>query len=129
MRTDRKDERRYAAGTPHSLQPHHPRHHATRPDVGDPLIGPSALDAAAAGTVFLNPHFNAPKLEFFESQHPFLEAASHDHACAVDLDAAHTVLACARRALAADVPPFVPPEMARDAYLARLKAIVQPALG
>ena len=99
------------------------------PGAGDPLIGPSALDAAAAGTVFLNPHFSAPKLEFFDSQHPFLESASHDHACAVDLDSPHTVLGCARRALTADLPPFVPPEMARDAYLTRLKAIVQPALG
>jgi hypothetical protein len=36
---------------------------------------------------------------------------------------AASLLACVDKALAAELPPFVPPEFTKDAYLARVKAI------
>jgi Glycosyltransferase family 18 len=49
---------------------------------GDPLTGPSAVDAVVNGAVFINPHYSQPKENFFTSQHPFLEeAVGSPHVC------------------------------------------------
>lgn len=40
---------------------------------GDPLSGPSAVDAVAAGCVYLNPVYRTPFKKIYTSQHPFLE--------------------------------------------------------
>lgn len=39
---------------------------------GDPLSGPSAVDAVMAGCVYLNPVFTFPMKKIYNSQHPFL---------------------------------------------------------
>ena len=49
--------------------------------------------------------------------------------CACSLDDTAAVLACVRAALDADLPPALPADMAREAYLERLKGIVGGALG
>ena len=96
---------------------------------GDPLIGPSALEAVAAGAVFINPVFRELRLNFFGSQHPFLSSAvGGQYVCNVDLDDTAAVLACVRAALAVDLPPRIPDEMSPQAYLARLERIIEPAL-
>lgn len=84
----------------------------------------------AAGATFINPHYASPKLEFFNSQHPYLEAVTDKrYMCPVNLEDEGTVLACVRAALdGPDLPPFVPPEMTRDAYLQRVKGLFEPAL-
>jgi len=80
--------------------------------------------------MFINPHYAQPKLDFFESQHPYLEeVAGSKYVCPVSLDDEAAVLACVQAALEGpDLEPFVPPDMARGAYLQRLKALVQPLL-
>jgi hypothetical protein len=108
---------------------HAPAPPLRRPSAGDPLIGPSALDAVAAGAVFINPVFPAKKLEFFESQHPFLASAvGEPHVCNAALDDTAAVLRCVRKAVELDLPPRVPEQMAPTAYLARLEALLEPAV-
>lgn len=40
---------------------------------GDPLSGPSAVDAVVAGCAYLNPVYSKPMMDIYNSQHPFLE--------------------------------------------------------
>lgn len=41
--------------------------------LGNPLVGPSAVDAVVAGCVYINPIYDQPMKEMYWSQHPFLE--------------------------------------------------------
>ena len=91
---------------------------------GDPLMGPSAVDAVAAGCVYINPVLEPPVRGRFRSQHPFLEAVGPPHVCTVALADVEGVLACVRTAVATDLPPFVPPELTEGQYLARLAGIL-----
>jgi hypothetical protein len=99
--------------------------------LGDPLLGPSAVDAVAAGCVFINPRYPATREGFYDSQHPFLEhAVGPPYVCTVDVEDAAAVEACVRAALAADLPPLVPQPLTPAAYLARVARIFglrQPA--
>lgn len=53
---------------------------------GDPLSGPSAVDAVMAGCMYINPIYATPKKTFYESQHPFLEqSVGSPHVCSYDL--------------------------------------------
>jgi len=92
--------------------------------LGDPLLGPSAVDAIAAGCMFLNPRYPTPVRDgVFHSQHPYAERHYAKYVCSYKMNDAASLLACVDKALAADLPPFVPPEFTKDAYLARVKAI------
>ena len=83
----------------------------------------------AAGTVFINPTFRTRKLDFFDSQHPYLaKAVGPPYVCDANLDDADAVVACVQAALAVDLPPRIPEEMTPDAYLARLRRLIVPAL-
>jgi hypothetical protein len=96
---------------------------------GDPLSGPSAVDAVAAGVVFINPQYSSPKEEFFHSQHPFLQAAvGAPYVCSVDIAKHDQVIACATEAAAADLPPIIPEPLQPSVYLQRLHDILAPAL-
>ena len=41
--------------------------------LGNPLVGPSAVDAVVAGCVYINPVYDQPVKEEYWSQHPYLE--------------------------------------------------------
>ena len=41
--------------------------------LGDPLLGPSAIEAVASGVMFINPEYDEPKQGIYHSQHPFLK--------------------------------------------------------
>jgi hypothetical protein len=93
--------------------------------LGDPLAGPSAVDALAAGAAFLNPVFDAPREGFFDSQHPYLAHAvgppyvrNFSWADGATLDAA------VRDALdGPDLPPLIPADLTEDAHAARVRSI------
>ena len=80
--------------------------------------------------MFINPHYREPKLEFFGSQHPYLESAvGKPYVCPMAVHDEPSVLACVQQALdGPDLPPTVPPDMTRDAYLGRVKAMLGPLL-
>ena len=41
--------------------------------LGNPLVGPSAVDAVVAGCVYINPIYDQPVKDMYWSQHPYLE--------------------------------------------------------
>ena len=80
--------------------------------------------------MFINPTFPTPHLEFFTSQHPYLQSVvGEPYVCNANLDDQAAVLACVRHALTLDLPPRVIDDMTPEAYLERLRALMEPALG
>lgn len=98
--------------------------------LGDPLAGPSAVDALAAGAAFLCPEYASPKETYFHSQHPFLEAVvGPPYTCSYAWERSESLLACARAALdAPPLPPFIPRALTEAAYAKRVCDIFSPAL-
>ncbi len=97
---------------------------------GDPIAGPSAVDALAGGAAFLNPTFDTPRAGFFTSQHPFLsEHVGAPYVCDFRWEAPETLAACARAAL--DGPPLapvIPAALSEAAHAARVRDIFGPLL-
>lgn len=101
--------------------------------LGDPLSGPSAVDAVACGAVFLNPLYAEPKQTFFMSQHPFLhDSVGAPYVCSFSWDRPASLSECTGTALTAGgatgLPPFIPPQLTPAAYAARVRGIIAPAL-
>lgn len=96
--------------------------------LGHPLGGPSALDALAAGAVYIDPSHNPPPAAqpHFHSQHPYLRG--HPRVCSVDLQDHASVFACVAHALNASTrTAYVPPDFTRAAYLRRLERLLDPS--
>lgn len=91
--------------------------------LGDPLLGPSAIDAISAGCIFINPVYKEPKLLRYTSQHPYAEQNLRDRVCSVDLADSMDVRRCIDYALGLNLKPFVPPDFSQEAYFARVKEI------
>ena len=101
--------------------------------LGNPLLGPSAMDALAAGAMYLDPTYDGagtrplvPMQASFGSQHPFLRKhVGEPRVCAIaDVTRLEDVLACVRRALETDLEPFVHEDFTRPRLLARVAEIV-----
>ncbi|KAJ8599536.1 hypothetical protein CTAYLR_007114 [Chrysophaeum taylorii] len=94
--------------------------------LGDPLLGPSALDAVAHGSTYVDPDY--PKLvkQRYGSQHPYLRQVlgGEPYVCAAKLDDPDSYVRCATRALQG--PPLkslILPDFTKPAYMARLDKI------
>lgn len=97
--------------------------------LGNPLLGPSAVDAVVAGCVYINPTYKTPVKDVYWSQHPYLaDRVGAPHVCNANLDDSDQVRACVRRAVAAEVPPLIPKELTEAAYTARIEGIFGPYL-
>jgi hypothetical protein len=102
--------------------------------LGDPLLGPSALEAVAAGAMYIDPYFGhgerravRAELARWGSQHPYLSAkVGEPYACGARLDEPIEMSACVRKALEYDLPPLVPPDFTRNAHLLRVRDIFSP---
>ncbi len=95
--------------------------------LGNPLVGPSAVDAVVAGCVYVNPLYADPVKTHYRSQHPYLAAAvGAPHVCSAPLSSPTAVADCVRRALAAPVAPLIPAELTEESYSARVEAIFGP---
>jgi protein O-GlcNAc transferase len=75
--------------------------------LGNPLLGPSALDALAAGAVYIDPDYSGGvqpsdmQYSVLGSQHPYLRSAvGPPHVCAANLELLETVIDCILRAQA-----------------------------
>mmetsp|Transcript_28369 Transcript_28369/g.69109 ORF Transcript_28369/g.69109 Transcript_28369/m.69109 type:complete len:491 (+) Transcript_28369:103-1575(+) len=93
--------------------------------LGDPLVGPSAIDAITSGVMFLNPHYDSPKLQHYHSQHPFAEQSVPSHVCGFNMNepGLTALQGCVERALGANLPPLIPKELTVNEYLKRLQKI------
>jgi len=97
--------------------------------LGNPLVGPSAVDAVVAGAVYINPIYSKPMREVYHSQHPYLEErVGKPHVCSARLEDVEAVKACVMVALDADVAPMIPKELTQEAYNSRVEAIFGPYL-
>jgi len=97
--------------------------------LGDPLLGPSALEAVSLGSVFINPIYDHPKLEneygdLYTSQHPYLRNVLGPPAvCSANLKDIPAVVKCVENALLTDLKPQIPADFTYEAYMERLKRI------
>lgn len=93
--------------------------------LGDPLLGPSALDAVAHGCVYVDPYYPTIVKSVYTSQHPYLRSVvGSPYVCAAHLDNIESYVRCVHTALRqAPLPPFVPQDFTRSAYLKRIKSI------
>jgi hypothetical protein len=97
--------------------------------LGDPLLGPSAMDAIAAGCMYINPVYERPVRDIYTSQHTHAERrVGAPHVCSAKLSDLSALTACVDKALKQDLPPLVPPELTKPLYMARLRAIFGPYL-
>lgn len=81
--------------------------------------------------MFINPTFSEPKERYFMSQHPYLaDFVGGEYVCNYPVGDGAAAAACVQRALARtpDLPPLVPPDMRREVYLERTRAIFEPFL-
>ena len=91
--------------------------------LGDPLLGPSAIDAITAGCMFINPTYTKPKKGRM-NQHPY--AADHvggPYVCNYRFGDSAALLKCIQQALQTDLKPLSLPEFEREAYFKRVAQI------
>lgn len=94
--------------------------------LGDPLLGPSAVDAISLGCMFINPIYKSPKLEAqYSSQHDYIQQQAPDYVCSYREDNVRELLACVKRAMESDLKPFIPSELTKKEYFERVKTIFQ----
>jgi hypothetical protein len=92
--------------------------------LGDPLLGPSAIDAISMGCVYINPVHASPVRGHFKTQHDYaMDKIGAPYVCNANFNDMKSVLKCVDFALKADLPPFNPPDFEHDAYIARVKDI------
>lgn len=93
--------------------------------LGDPLLGPSGLDAIEAGCILVNPIYKAPKRGWM-SQHGFIEEFVDSRSCQVDLLDFEQVSECILKRRSPG--PIVPKEFGKREYFARVNEIFDPLL-
>lgn len=92
--------------------------------LGDPLLGPSAIDAVATGCMFLNPQYAKPVRDgAFHSQHPYAAQKLSKYVCTYKINDEASLMKCVDTALATDVPPHIPADFTKEAYLQRVRHI------
>jgi len=95
--------------------------------LGNPLVGPSAVDAVVAGCVYVNPVYDKPVKDVYLSQHPYLEdRVGAPHVCSSKLSDIPAVVSCVRYAVANEVLPLIPAELTEAAYQSRVEDIFAP---
>lgn len=93
--------------------------------LGNPLLGPSALDAIAAGSMYINPVYNTPAYDgTYTSQHPFaVQKIGPPHVCSYREDSLEELRACVRLAMDTELEPLIPRELTKEAHIERVRAI------
>lgn len=96
----------------------------SRAGLGDPLLGPSAIDAISMGCVYINPVHASPVRGHFKTQHDYaMDKIGAPYVCNARLSDVSSVQTCIDFALQAELPPFIPPDFQHDAYVARVRSI------
>lgn len=92
--------------------------------LGEPLLGPSALDAVAAGCMYLNPIYSTPlhhNDQTFSSQHPYaLEKIGEPYVCSYHENDVVSLQSCIDKSLRMDLEPHIPSEFTKEAYRQRV---------
>ena len=98
--------------------------------LGDPLMGPSAIDAISRGCMYLNPvyekSFTRPQTGLtYSSQHPYAmhEPSLASYVCSFNINDRTQLKACIDKALSSNLPAVIPKDFTRRNYLDRVKTI------
>mmetsp|Transcript_22492 Transcript_22492/g.50680 ORF Transcript_22492/g.50680 Transcript_22492/m.50680 type:complete len:520 (-) Transcript_22492:59-1618(-) len=103
--------------------------------LGDPLSGPSALDAMLVGVMYLNPSFPQRNSEypdelksFYTSQHPYMAQHGGNYVCSFDMLSRsmpdkQQLHQCVDKALRTKLEPQIPRDFTREEYEARVRRI------
>jgi hypothetical protein len=92
--------------------------------LGNPLLGPSAVDAVAVGCMFLNPIYVKPMLEAqYRSQHPYIADLFPEAVCSYPENDFFALMRCVDKALHSDLQPQIPFELTKADYFNRVKGI------
>lgn len=93
--------------------------------LGDPLLGPSAIDAIRLGCVYMNPTYTPQYTKKgYSSQHPYAAAHMAHAVCSYKEADAPSLTHCVKQALSS--PPLerkIPQDFTKDAYLGRVKQV------
>jgi alpha-1,3(6)-mannosylglycoprotein beta-1,6-N-acetyl-glucosaminyltransferase len=93
--------------------------------LGDPLLGPSAIDAISVGCMYLNPIYDHPVREIFTSQHPYAETyVGQPYVCSFHISQTNELMQCVDKALTTTLGPLVPEHFQESQYLERLRSIL-----
>ena len=104
--------------------------------LGNPLLGPSALDALASGTMYIDPIYDKVRVRptddsylHMVSQHPYLkEKVGEPYVCSVNILDKKSVEKCIEKALVTDLKPFIPPDFTKPYLLDRVTKIIEKKL-
>lgn len=92
--------------------------------LSNPLLGPSAIDAVAAGCMYLNPVYDHPMRETFTSQHPYAaEQIGPPYVCSFNENSAVELQRCVDLAMYSDLRRVVPKDFTRQQHLQRVRTI------
>lgn len=92
--------------------------------LGDPLLGPSAIDAVAAGCMYINPIYNLPVIHndhSFASQHPHAaETIGEPYVCSYKENDYLSLQKCLDKSMNMELIPYIPLEFTKEAYRKRV---------
>jgi hypothetical protein len=94
--------------------------------LGNPILGPSAIDAMAMGCVFINPVYDKPVEHNgfpFASQHPYAEKLGAPYVCNYQQHSAQQLQECIKTALRTTLPRAVPADFTVEAHRERVRTI------
>lgn len=92
--------------------------------LGDPLLGPSAIDAISMGCMYINPVYKEPVRVIHKTQHDYVvNNIDKSYVCNVRLDNIYAVQECIKLALNSDLQPFIPHDFKYEVYLQRVREI------
>jgi len=94
--------------------------------LGNPILGPSAIDAVSMGCMFLNPVFDQPVTHnglSFASQHPFAEKLGAPYVCNYRQSDILSLKQCVQAAMKTTLSAHIPTEFTIDAHHQRVKVI------
>jgi hypothetical protein len=94
---------------------------------GSPLAGPSALEAIAAGCVYIDSVFSEPNERYpaYLSQHPYAASkVGSPYVCSAQMNSEHEYVQCAVHALSMPaLEPFVPEDFSTALHAQRVQEI------
>ena len=93
--------------------------------LGDPLLGPSAMDAISVGCMYLNPIYDTPVRDgLFYSQHSYAaDKIGEPYVCSYHIKDKVTLKLCVEKALRTNLSPYTPPEFTKEVYQQRVASI------
>ena len=93
--------------------------------LGDPLLGPSAIDCISVGCVYINPIYNEPvRNNAYSSQHSYAaKTIGNPHVCSYHIENFAELQNCVDKAMKTDLVQFIPADFVKSNYFNRVKEI------